>query len=86
MCAACHGQNGEGISGMFPAIAGSPIANGPMSQHIDIVLDGKAGTAMQAFRVQLSDTDIAAVITYQRNGFGNTVGDSIQPSDIKALR
>jgi cytochrome c oxidase subunit 2 len=85
-CAACHGATGAGIPGVFPAMAGSKIANGPVKGHLDIVMHGKAGTAMAAFGKQLSDTDIAAVITYERNSFGNKTGDLIQPSQVKALR
>ena len=86
ICAACHQPNGQGLPGAFPAIAGSPIATGPVDAHIDIVMHGKQGTAMQAFASQLSDVDIAAVITFQRNSFGNTVGDAVQPKTIQELR
>lgn len=85
-CAACHGPTGAGIPGVFPAITNSPIATGDATAHIEMVMDGKSGTAMQAFKGQLNDVDIAAVITYQRNSFGNTVGDMVQPSTIKSLR
>jgi cytochrome c oxidase subunit 2 len=85
-CVACHQANGQGIPGVFPAIAGSAIATGPVEGHQDIVINGKAGTAMAAFGAQLSDVDIAAVITYQRNAFGNDTGDMLQPSDIAAAR
>jgi len=85
-CAACHQVNGEGIPGTFPAIKGSPVATGAVDAHIDIVMNGKAGTAMQAFAAQLDDTDIAAVVTYQRNALGNAAGDTVQPADIKVLR
>jgi cytochrome c oxidase subunit 2 len=85
-CVACHQANGKGIPGVFKPLDGSPIANGPKEQHIDIVLHGKAGTAMAAFGGQLSDTDIAAVVTYERNAWGNKTGDLIQPADIKAAR
>jgi cytochrome c oxidase subunit 2 len=54
--------------------------------HIDRVLNGKDGSAMQAFKSTLTDTELAAVITYERNSFGNTKGDLIQPALIKALR
>jgi cytochrome c oxidase subunit II len=84
-CAACHGANGEGV-GPFPKIVGSKIANGPLVDHMNIVMHGKAGTAMQAFAAQLSDTDLAAVVTFERNGFGNKAGDTVQPSQVKALR
>lgn len=84
-CAACHGPNGEGL-GPFPKMAGSKIANGPLADHLNIVMNGKAGTAMQAFAAQLNDTDLAAVVTFERNGFGNKAGDMVQPSQVKALR
>ena len=54
--------------------------------HIDIVLNGKSGTAMQAFSAQLNDADLAAVITYERNAWGNDTGDAVQPLTIKNLR
>lgn len=82
-CAACHGATGAGIPGVFPAMTGSKIAIGDKAAHIDIVVNGKPGTAMQAFGAQLSKADIAAVVTYERNAFGNATGDMIQPSDIK---
>ncbi len=84
-CAVCHQANGEGIPGAFPAIKGSPIALGDISQHIDIVLNGKPGTAMQAFNTQLTEQEIAAVVTYQRNAWGNETGDVVQASDVNAL-
>ena len=67
-------------------MTGSKIANGALADHLSIVLNGKPGTAMQAFAGQLNDTDIAAVVTYERNGFGNKAGDLVQPSQVKALR
>ncbi|MCR4346850.1 MAG: cytochrome c oxidase subunit II [Sulfuricaulis sp.] len=84
-CAACHGANGEGM-GPFPKMTGSPVSNGPLDAHLNIVMNGKAGTAMQAFAAQLNDTDIAAVVTFERNGFGNKTGDVVQPSQVKTLR
>lgn len=86
ICAACHQPNGQGVPGAFPAIAGSKIATGPLENHIDIVMHGKSGTAMQAFAGQLSDAEIAAVITYQRNAFDNNTGDTLQPQAIAGLR
>ena len=95
ICAACHQANGQGLPGVFPALAGSKIVNGPFADmngrlvkdgHLDRVMNGKAGTAMQAFKNTLSDVDIAAVVTYERNAFGNHMGDMVQPSQVKALR
>jgi len=85
-CASCHGVTGQGIPGVFPAITNSPIASGDIKTHINIVLHGKAGSAMQAFGKQLSDSDLAAVITYERNALGNSAGDIVQPSTIKSAR
>lgn len=85
-CAACHQANGMGLPGAFPAISGSKIATGPIEAHIDMVLNGKPGTAMSAFGGQLSDADIAAVVTYQRNAWDNKVGDAAQPAQIAAAR
>jgi cytochrome c oxidase subunit 2 len=86
VCAACHQANGEGMPGVFPAIKGSAIATGQLEDHLNIVMNGKPGTAMQAFGSQLSDVDLAAVITYQRNAFGNDTGDVVTPQQIKSLR
>ena len=81
-CAACHQANGEGMPPMFPALRGSAIATGPVAAHIDIVVNGKPGTAMAAFGKQLSPVDLAAIITYERNAWGNSVGDMVTPRDI----
>lgn len=85
-CSSCHQPTGAGLQGAFPAITGSAVATGPHDAHIGVVYKGVAGTAMASFAGQLSDVDMAAVLTYQRNGLGNSVGDVIQPSAIKALR
>ena len=85
-CAACHQANGAGIPGVFPPIAGGAISTGDVAGHIDIVVNGKAGTAMQAFGEQLNAVDLAAIITYERNAFGNNTGDMVQPADIAAAK
>jgi len=85
-CAACHGPTGAGIPGAFPAMTGSAVVTGDAEGHINIVVNGKAGTAMAAFKTQLNDVDLAAVITYERNSLGNSVGDMVQPSAIKNAR
>ena len=85
-CAACHQANGLGLPGAFPAISGSKIATGPIDAHINMVLNGKSGTAMAAFAGQLSDADIAAVVTYQRNAWDNKMGDAAQPAAIASAR
>jgi cytochrome c oxidase subunit 2 len=85
-CAACHQVTGTGIAGVFPALAGSKITTGDKAGHIDIVLNGKAGTAMAAWAAQLNDLELAAVITYERNAWDNNTGDTVQPADIKSAR
>lgn len=81
-CSACHNHEGTGIPGVFPAIRGSKIVMGDRSAHINIVMHGKPGTAMAGFNSQLSKFDIAAVVTYERNAFGNNTGDTVQPDEI----
>lgn len=85
-CAACHQPTGEGLPPMFPALKGSAIATGPVAGHIDIVVNGKPGTSMAAFGKQLSEVDIAAIITYERNAWGNKVGDMVTPQDVLAFK
>ncbi|MEH6500873.1 MAG: cytochrome c oxidase subunit II [Pseudoalteromonas distincta] len=81
-CAACHQPGGEGLPPMFPALKGSDMALNDIPAHIDIVVNGKPGTSMAAFGAQLSETDIAAVITYERNAWGNDTGELVVPLDI----
>ena len=83
-CAVCHQPTGKGVPGTFPALDGSAIVNGPLADHINRVLHGK--NMMPAFGTQLADTDIAAVITYERNSWGNHTDDVVQPKDVKAAR
>ena len=79
-CASCHGINGEG--GVGTAMVGTAITTGPVNGHLDVVTNGVGGTAMQAFGTQLSDVDMAAVLTYERNAWGNNMGDKVQPIDV----
>ena len=83
-CAACHQPNGAGLPGVFPSLIGSPMIKGPVAGHIDIVVNGQAGTAMQAFAKQLTATEIAAVVTFERNAWGNDSGDTVQAADVSA--
>jgi cytochrome c oxidase subunit 2 len=86
-CIACHQANGMGLAPAFPPLAGSKMVNGPKGDQIAMVLNGKQGTAMQAFGKQLSDTDIAAVITYTRNAWTNKASENVvQPAEVKAAR
>ncbi|NIM68925.1 MAG: cytochrome c oxidase subunit II [Xanthomonadales bacterium] len=81
-CATCHQEDGGGLAPAFPALAGSPVSTGPLQENIRVVLEGREGTAMQAFGDLLSATDIAAALTYTRNAFGNDTGDVVQPRTI----
>ena len=88
-CVACHQANGKGVPGAFPALDGSKVVTGPKAEQIKtelngVVRDGKP-TAMVGFK-SLSDIDLAAVITYTRNSWGNKTGEAVQPSEIKAAR
>ncbi|MDH5180718.1 MAG: cytochrome c oxidase subunit II [Gammaproteobacteria bacterium] len=79
-CQACHMANGEG-GGPFPALKGSKVATtGPVAAHIDLVLKGKG--MMPPFGTQLNAVDTAAVVTFERNAFGNNTGDVVQPSQV----
>lgn len=93
LCSACHKDDGQGQPPVFPRLIGSKVTTGPVEDHIDIVLHGRSGTAMQPFDDKLSDDAIAAVVTYQRNAWGNAdqsygpeAGGLVQGDDVKALR
>jgi len=85
-CVACHQPTGKGVPGAFPALDGSKVVLGPQDAQIDLLLKGKAGTAMASFK-QLSDTELAAVLTYTRNAWSNKAEDNIvQPKEVLAAR
>lgn len=79
-CAVCHGAQGQG--GIGPAFAGSDLTTSAerLAEHIDVVVNGR--NAMPAFKAQLTPKEIAAVVTYERNAFGNDTGDLVQPADV----
>ena len=85
-CATSHQADGQGLAPAFPALAGSGVANGPLNENIQIVLQGRKGTAMQAWGTMLSESDIAAALTYTRNAFGNETGDVVQPQTIARIK
>ena len=85
-CATCHQADGLGLAPAFPALAGSAVASGPLNNYIEVILHGREGTAMQAWGNMLSDTDIAAALTYTRNAFGNETGDVVQPQTIARIK
>jgi cytochrome c oxidase subunit 2 len=85
-CVACHQATGKGVPGAFPALEGSKLVLGPQDGQIELLLKGKAGTAMASFK-QLSDTELAAVMTYTRNAWSNKAEDNIiQPKEVLAAR
>ena len=85
-CATCHQPNGTGKGGKYPALAGSELTTGAVADHLDRVMFGKADTEMQAWAPQLSDLDIAAVMTYERNSWGNNTADIVQPMTVFEAR
>ena len=90
-CATCHMPDGEGQGIKYPALAVALdptrlISTGPVEGHLDRVMNGLAGTEMQAWAPQLSDLEMAAVITYERNAWGNNTGDIVQPLTVFEAR
>jgi len=86
-CAACHKPDGTGQPPLYPALkASSMVVGKPITRHIGTVLHGVQGSAMQAFAEQLDDSQIAAIVTYERNAWGNNTGDLVQPSVITKER
>ncbi|MFY8130609.1 MAG: c-type cytochrome, partial [Burkholderiaceae bacterium] len=83
-CVACHQANGKGLPNMFPGLDGSKVVQGPKAGQIDILLNGK--NQMPAWKNQLNDLDIAAVITYTKNSWGNNLGTTVQPKEVAAGR
>ena len=83
-CAVCHQANGAGLPPAFPAMTGSKVATGPIEGHLNMILNGK--NVMPAWKALLNDVEIASVIAYERNALGNSAGDIIQPSAVKAAR
>jgi mono/diheme cytochrome c family protein len=94
-CLACHQATGQGLPGVFPPLAGSEWVNGKASTMIQIVLHGINGSLtvkgatykgqMPTFKDQLSDAEIAAVISHVRTSFGNSAG-KVTADDVKAER
>lgn len=85
VCAACHMPNGEGLPGVFPALKGSALALEDIPGHIRIIVEGSPGTSMASFAKQLTMSEIAAVVTYERNAWGNNTGDLVQAKDVNAI-
>ncbi len=85
-CATCHQPDGTGQGIKYPSLAGGVIPTGPVEAHLERVMNGLAETEMQAWAPQLSDLDLAAVITYERNAWGNDTGDVVQPLTVFSAR
>ncbi len=81
-CAMCHQISGEGLPGAIPALKGSAMVTQDLPAHIHIVVFGKPATAMQAFGKQLTTSELAAVITYERNAWENNTGELVQVADV----
>ncbi|MSP54622.1 MAG: c-type cytochrome [Myxococcales bacterium] len=93
-CAACHQATGLGLAGTFPPLAGDPVANGDVTEHITIILKGLSGkeingvsyaVPMQAWASLLNDQEVASVVTYERASWGNSGGPA-EPAQVAALR
>ena len=84
-CAACHQPNGKGAGPIKPLDGSAVVLDVDHSQQIMKLLNGAAGGAMPSWKA-LSDTDIAAVITYSKNNWSNQTGQLVQPSEILAAR
>ncbi|MGY3858144.1 cytochrome c oxidase subunit II [Aeromonas intestinalis] len=86
-CAACHQPTGTGLPGIFPALKGSKVTTMAENRanHLDLVLHGKSGTAMLGFGKQLSLQEVAAVVTYERNAWGNNTGDVVQAAEVQSI-
>ena len=86
-CSACHKIDGSGLPPTFPSLVTSSIAVGsPVERHIELLLRGVPGSAMQGFAPQLDDEQLAAIITYERNAWGHDTGDLVTPEQVQALR
>lgn len=87
ICSACHKADGSGLPPMYPSLQASSVATGhPISRHIEMLLNGVPGTAMQPYRDQLTDAEIAAIVTYERNAWGNNTNDVVQPAEVAKVR
>jgi cytochrome c oxidase subunit 2 len=84
-CVACHQANGKGMRPAFPPLDGSQVVLGPTGAQIDVLLHGRRQTAMQSF-AGLNNVELAAVITFTRNNWGNSTGEAVQPAEVRGRR
>ncbi|MDQ7731397.1 cytochrome c oxidase subunit II [Halomonas sp. SpR1] len=85
ICSSCHQAEGQGAPPAFPALANNEQLISDVDWHLDKVINGVSGAAMPAFRNTLNPVEIAAVVTYTRNAWGNDTGDAVQPSEVAEL-
>jgi cytochrome c oxidase subunit 2 len=84
-CQVCHQATGKGGSGVKPLDASPVVLDADKTKQIHVVLNGAANGAMPAWK-QLSDTEIAAVVTYTKNHWSNATGQIVQPTEVAAAR
>ncbi|MDG2530113.1 c-type cytochrome [Caulobacter endophyticus] len=82
-CAACHQASGKGVKGAYPALAGTPLIQGDAKPLLSIVLNGK--NEMPGFRDDMTDADLAGLLTYVRSSWGNT-GKAVTPAEVATAR
>lgn len=85
ICSSCHQAEGQGSPPAFPALANNEQLLSDVDWHLDKVVNGVSGAAMPAFRSTLNPVEIAAVVTYTRNAWGNDTGEVVQPSEVAEL-
>ncbi|OWV29608.1 cytochrome c oxidase subunit II [Halomonas campaniensis] len=85
ICSSCHQAEGQGSPPAFPALANNEQLISDVDWHLDKVINGVSGAAMPAFRSTLNPVEIAAVVTYTRNAWGNDTGDVVQPSEVAEI-
>lgn len=83
MCTSCHGYDGEGRSGLGPALRNGALTTGPLAGLIEVVREGREDTLMVAFKRNMPAEDLAAVITYVRRQFGNEPQALVLPEDVR---
>jgi cytochrome c oxidase subunit 2 len=87
VCAACHQKDGQGLPGAFPPLKGSKVVAGPIAEHILLVVHGSPkNPVMRAFGKEMDDRQLAGLITYERNAWGNGTGDLATPEQVEAAR
>ena len=84
-CAGCHLLSGQGQATLgAPPLKGSAVVKGPVAAHIDIALQGR--NVMPSFADVLNDEQLAAILSYQRNAWGNNLGEIVKAAQVQAQR